>query len=484
MIKFKQTMTRVTVMGAAVLLALVLALPALAESKTSLPSASFADLVEQVSPAVVNIRIVKTVKGSPMMKFFQGQPGGRGQNNPFPDEFFERFFGRPGPKGESKEFKQRSLGSGVIIDAKGYLITNNHVVDKADEIVVRFKGGKELPAKVIGRDAKTDLALIKVEAQDDLPYLPLGDSAKLRVGDWVLAVGNPFGLENTVTAGIISAKGRIIGAGPYDDFLQTDASINPGNSGGPLINLRGEVVGINTAITAQGQGIGFAIPVNMVKKIAAQLRDKGKVVRGYLGIYFQPVTPELAEQLDMKKPVGALVAQVIKGSPADKAGLKNGDVIIEYDGKDVENWHDLPALVADTPVGKDVEVVVIRDGDEKELEVHIGEMNETAAQPTERQKEAEEKLGMTLQQVTPELAEQFGLDKPQGLVVSGVREGSPAAEAGLKSGDVIIEANRKPVDSIETFKNMIDELEPGDGMMVYYQRGNRRNYTVIKLPKG
>ena len=372
----------------------------------------------------------------------------------------------------------------MIIDAEGYLITNNHVVDKADEIVVRFKGGKELPAKIIGRDAKTDLALIKVEADDELSYLPLGDSAKLRVGDWVLAVGNPFGLENTVTAGIISAKGRIIGAGPYDDFLQTDASINPGNSGGPLINLRGEVVGINTAITAQGQGIGFAIPVNMVKKIAAQLRDKGKVVRGYLGIYFQPVTPELAEQLDMKKPVGALVAQVIKGSPADKAGLKNGDVITEYDGKDVENWHDLPALVADTPVGKDVEVVVIRDGDEKELEVHIGEMTETAAKPTERQKEAEEKLGMTLQRVTPELAEQFRLDKPQGLVVSGVSEGSPAAEAGLKSGDIILEANRKKVDSIETFKDMIDELEPGDGMMVYYQRGARRNYTVIKLPKG
>lgn len=479
----KVCMYRFAAVSAAVLLALILALPAMAEGNVNLPTASFADLVEQVSPAVVNIRIVKTVKGSPMMKFFHGGPGQKGQKSPFPDEFFERFFGGPGQKGTPKEFKQRSLGSGVIIDENGYLITNNHVIDKADEIVVRFKGGKELPAKIIGRDAKTDLALIKVEADEELPSLLLGDSSKLRVGDWVLAVGNPFGLENTVTAGIISAKGRIIGAGPYDDFLQTDASINPGNSGGPLINLRGEVVGINTAITAQGQGIGFAIPVNMVKKIASQLRDKGKVVRGYLGIYFQPVTPELAEQLDMKKPTGALVAQVIKGSPADKAGLKNGDVITEYDGKDVEDWHDLPALVADTPVGKSVEVVVIRDGDEKELDVKIGEMAETAPQPTERQKEAEDKLGMTLQQITPELAEQFGLDKPQGLVISGVKQGSPAAEAGLKSGDVIIEANRKKISGLGDFKDMVEEMEPGDGMMIYYQRGKRRNYTVIKLSK-
>jgi serine protease Do len=473
-------------------LALTLALAAPAWAKY-VPD-SFADLAGKVSPAVVNIRIVKTIKEGPMTGImpFPGQQQAPDQEDPqgqMPDlhEFFRRFFGGqggPGGGGHPREFKQRALGSGVIVDPKGYVITNNHVVAEADEIIVRLKGGDEFPAKIIGRDPKTDLALIKVDTKHDLPFLPLGDSDKLRVGDWVLAVGNPFGLEHTVTAGIISAKGRIIGAGPYDNFLQTDASINPGNSGGPLINLQGEVVGINTAIAPQGQGIGFAIPVNTTKTIMAQLRDHGRVVRGWLGVTIQPVTKELAEKFGLTEPIGALVADVVPGSPADKAGLKRGDVIVGYEGKTVKDMHDLPRLVAETKVGSQVSLEVVREGKKRPLQVTIGELKaEAAASPKAAAPESEVKLGMGLQELNPELAKQLNMSGKKGLVVTSVEPGGPAAEAGLRRGDVILEAAQKPVGSLAQFKEAAGKLKSGEGLLLLIQRGDSTLFVVIKSPK-
>jgi len=315
---------------------------------------SFADLVQKVKPAVVNISTTSTVKipGTPFRHFFGPDDGGS-----FGD-FFNRFFGEI----PDQELKQQSLGSGFIIDKDGYIITNNHVVDGADEIKVKLADGKEYKAKVVGRDPKTDLALIKISSFfKDLPSLPLGDSDKMRVGDWVLAIGNPFGLEETVTKGIISATGRVIGSGPYDNFLQTDAPINPGNSGGPLINLSGEVIGINSAIIPSGQGIGFAIPSNMAKKIVPPLKEKGKVTRGWIGVSVQSITPEIAQALGLKETQGSLVGEVVPGGPADAAGIKRGDVIVSFDGKEIRKIADLPLLVAETPAGKTVNVKVIRD---------------------------------------------------------------------------------------------------------------------------
>lgn len=476
----------------ALVLSLVLAAPmAIAADRPG----SFADLVEDVAPAVVNIRTVKTVKGGPMGGMFgfrgqpdQGQPGPGQEEHPRDlHEFFRRFFGGPGGPGgpgmPPREFKQRSLGSGVIIDEEGYVLTNNHVISGADQIMVKMKNGVEYEAEIKGRDKKTDIALIKIKAKKDFPYLKLGDSDKLRVGDWVLAVGNPFGLENTVTAGIVSAKGRSIGAGPYDDFIQTDASINPGNSGGGLIDMEGRLVGINTAIVAQGQGIGFAIPINLAKSVMKQLREKGRVVRGWLGVYIQPVTKELAEKFDLDEDQGALVADVIKGSPAEKAGLKRGDVIVEYNGKAVEDTQDLPRMVASTPVGEKAEVELIRGGQKKTLSVTIGELKEdqmAAASPGET---GEVDLGMGLQELTPELAKQLGISGTKGLVITGVKANSPASEAGLARGDVILEAAQKPMNSVEQFKKIASDLKPGDGLLLLIQRREGTLFVVVKKPK-
>ena len=447
---------------------------------------SFADLVEEVSPAVVNIRAVKTVKGAPLFGFFRAPGGGPGKGEKgLPDlhDFFRHFFGGPGgPAMPPQEFKQRALGSGVIVDSDGYVLTNNHVIAGAEEITVKLKNGKEYQAEIVGRDKKTDLALIRIKTDHRLPYLKLGDSDKLKVGDWVLAVGNPFGLENTVTAGIVSAKGRVIGAGPYDDFIQTDASINPGNSGGPLINLDGEVVGINTAIVAQGQGIGFAIPINLAKVVMKQLREKGRVVRGWLGVYIQQVTPELAKKFGLKEPHGALVADVIKDSPAAEAGLKRGDVIVAYDGKKVPDNHALPRMVASTEVGKKVELTVWRKGREKTLTVKIGELKEEAAAARPKTP-AKTRLGMTLQELTPELAKQLGVEGTKGLVITAVEPGGPAAEAGLGRGDVILEAANRPVTSLAQFNRIVAKLKPGDGLLLLIQRREGTLFVVVKAPK-
>ncbi len=467
-LRYKLILSTVLVGGAAWIF---LALLAWAGGKAALPS--FAELAAKVAPSVVNIRTVKTLK-RPKMPV----PFGPGMD---PYQFFRRFFGAPGgPMPHPGPFKQRALGSGVMVSPDGYILTNNHVVQGADKIMVKLKDGQVVEAELKGRDPKTDLALIKLKKKGHWPAITLGDSDRLRVGDWVLAIGNPFGLENTVTAGIVSAKGRIIGAGPYDDFIQTDASINPGNSGGPLVNLRGELVGINTAIVPQGQGIGFAIPVNLAKNIMAQLRKNGRVIRGWLGVYIQPLSPELAAKFKLPADKGALVADVVKEGPAQKAGIQRGDVIVAYDGQEVKSAHDLPRLVAQTPVGRKVKVKLLRQGRRLTLEVKIGELKpEVAAAPAGRT-DILGTWGLQVQKLTPEIAAQLGVKAEKGLVVTGVSPESAAARAGLQRGDVILEADRHPVSAPAQLEAALARLKKDQGLLLLIQRGQNTLFMVLK----
>jgi serine protease Do len=443
-------------------------------SSSGLGIPSFADLAQSVSPAVVNISTTKTVRGGGrVFDFFMGP---RGRRNPM-DDFFDKFFGEEQP--HPREYKQKSLGSGFIIDEKGFILTNNHVVEDADEIKVILKNHKEYEAKVVGRDAKTDLALIQIKSWRGFQMIKLGNSDELRVGDWVMAIGNPFGLDHTVTAGIVSAKGRVIGAGPYDNFIQTDASINPGNSGGPLINLKGEVVGINTAIFAGGQGIGFAIPINTAKDLLPQLKQKGKVTRGWLGVMIQKVTPDLAKAFKLKEETGALVGDVTAGGPADKAGIKPGDIITEFDGKTVKEMNDLPRMVAAVPAGKGVEVKVIRNGSPLVFKVQIHELDEKqmAAGPVQPK---EEELGIVVQNFTPDLARRFRMAYEPGVIVAQVSEGSPAEEAGIQEGDLIKEINQKPVKDINTYRALINAVPHDSTVLLRIKR--RGMYLFVSLP--
>lgn len=435
---------------------------------------SFAELAQAVSPAVVNISTTKKVRGgNRVFDFFMGP---RDRRSPM-DDFFERFFGGDLPP--QREYKQRSLGSGFIIDGEGHILTNNHVVEDADEIKVILKDHKEFEAKVIGRDPKTDLALIKIKSGKGLQPIRLGNSDELRVGDWVMAIGNPFGLEHTVTAGIVSAKGRVIGAGPYDNFIQTDASINPGNSGGPLINLKGEVVGINTAIIAQGQGIGFAIPINTAKELLPQLKEKGKVTRGWLGVMIQKVTPDLARSFNLKDESGALVGDVTPGSPADKAGIKPGDIIIEFDGKAIKEMNELPRLVAAVPVGKTVEVKVLRDGKPMSFKVQVQELEDKqmAAGPSQEK----QRLGLTVREMTPELARRYRMDYEPGILVVEVWEGSIAEEAGIQEGDLIKEVNRKSVRDLKTYQSLINSVKKGGNILLRIKREGVNLFISLRL---
>jgi serine protease Do len=324
---------------------------------------SFADLAKALSPTVVHVKVTKI------------RPVSDWQRPQMPEgpwgELYKRFFQELPRQPESR---QQGTGSGVIFKADGYILTNYHVVDGADQVLVTLSNAQEYQAHFIGRDPKTDLAVLRIQAPEALPVAPLGDSDAVQVGDWVVAIGNPFGLDHTVTAGIVSAKGRVIGAGPYDDFMQTDASINPGNSGGPLLNMRGEVVGINTAIVPNGQGIGFAIPINTVKPLIPQLVSAGKVTRGYLGLNMQTLPPALTQTLKLPESRGALVSEVIPGGPAAKAGLQRGDVLVTFDGKQVESAHALATLVAATPVGKNVSVMILRDGSKQTVPLTVGHM--------------------------------------------------------------------------------------------------------------
>jgi serine protease Do len=420
---------------------------------------------------VVNVQVVKKVKniGFGFRQF--GNPFG--EKNPFGDFFGPFSEGNP-PGG----FEQRGVGSGFVMNREGYILTNNHVVEDAGQIKVKLSNGKEYEGKVVGRDPKTDLALIKIYGFSDLQPLTLGNSDDLKVGSWVVAVGSPFGLEQTVTAGIVSAKGRVIGSGPYDNFIQTDASINPGNSGGPLINMKGEVVGINTAIIPSGQGIGFAIPINMVKEIAPQLQEKGHVTRGWLGVSIQEMTPELAKSFGLKEKKGALVAEVVSGSPAEKAGVEQGDVIVEFDGKEITDSKDLPRVVASTPVGKAVTIKLSRSGKVLDRQVKVGEMEEKAE--VVKTHSTKKSLGITVQNVTPEIAKGLGLKKETGVVVTRVEPGSPADNAGIQAGDVVHEVNRKPVKNVEDFVQQVGKTKDQDNILLFLQRGQNNLFAAVK----
>jgi serine protease Do len=436
---------------------------------------NFSTLADTVSPAVVHIRVEKTVKGGgPAWGPFGGRPFGGGEQ--FRDFFDHRFGLQRRP-----EFRQQGLGSGFIIDKAGYIVTNNHVVDGADSIKVIFKDETEYPAKVIGRDPVTDIALIKVETKGNLPTVPLGSSDNLKVGEWVAAIGSPFGLQYTVTAGIVSAKGRAIGSGPYDDFIQTDASINPGNSGGPLINMQGEVVGINTLIIARGQGIGFAIPIDLAKGIVTQLKTKGEVTRGWLGVTIQDLKGELAEYYGVKGKSGVLVADVVPGDPADKAGIQPKDIIIEVNGQTVNTSRDLTNLAANLGVGDKAQVTILRNGKSKTLEVQIGKRPLTMASVSKsRQKEKESDYGFELTDLTPEMARRFNLEQSSGVIVVGVAPNSKADAAGIQQGDLIIEIDHRAVASVKDFKNLIDQYKKADGINLLVKRMNA-GLVVIHL---
>ena len=428
-------------------------------SETPMVPANFSDLAEKVRPGVVNLQVVKKVKNVGFG--LRGNPFG--DQNPFGDFFGPFSEGNP-PSGSHK---QQGVGSGFIMSQDGYILTNNHVVEDADQIKVKLANGKEYDGKVVGRDPKTDLALVKIDGAPDLQPLRLGNSEDLKVGSWVVAIGSPFGLEQTVTAGIVSAKGRVIGSGPYDNFIQTDASINPGNSGGPLINMKGEVIGINTAIIASGQGIGFAIPINMAKDIAPQLQDKGHVTRGWLGVSIQEMTPELAKSMGLKEKKGALVAQVVTGSPAEKAGIEQGDVIVAFDGKEVADSKDLPRIVASTPVGKSVTVKLSREGKVTDRQVKLGEMEEKGVEVS-KAPSSHKALGIGVQNLTPEIAKELGVKKSAGVVVTRVEPESPAAEAGIQPGDVIQEVNRKPVKNVEDFVQKVEKAKDKDSILLFH----------------
>jgi serine protease Do len=356
------------------------------------------------------------------------------------------------------------------------------VVENASDIKVSLSDKEEYDAKVIGRDPKTDVALIKIEAKKDLPAVALGDSSQLRVGEWVVAIGNPFGLGHTVTTGIVSAKGRIIGAGPYDDFIQTDASINPGNSGGPLFNMSGEVVGINTAIVASGQGIGFATPINVAKDLLVQLRDKGRVVRGWLGVQVQRVTPDLAKSFGLNRERGALVADVMPDTPAAKAGIERGDIIIEFNGRKIDEMNDLPRVVASTPPDADVPMKILRKGQEKVVQVKVAELKEERVAATGGGT-LEESLGMTVQELTPEIARSLGVSDSKGLVVTNVDDGSPADEAGLRRGDVLVEVNQKKIDNLRDYRAALGRVGSGDSLLLLVRRGDSVLYVALKMVK-
>ncbi|MFV1951515.1 MAG: DegQ family serine endoprotease [Nitrospinota bacterium] len=436
----------------------------------------FVEIAKKENPAVVNISTTSKTRFK-----HPGRRGFRGHRPPFGDkdffgEFFDKFFGDM-----PKDIPKRSLGSGFIIDKSGYILTNNHVIADAEEIKVTLDNEKVYDAKVVGTDPKTDIALIKIEAKEDLPVVVMGDSDKLEVGEWVIAIGNPFGLSHTVTVGVISAKGRRgIGPGPYDNYIQTDASINPGNSGGPLINTRGEVIGINSAIIAGNTGgnigIGFAIPINMAKNILDDLKEKGSVTRGWLGVMIQKVTPDLAKSFNLSESEGALVADVMPKSPAEKAGLKRGDVIIEFNGKKIKSMEELPMIVASIKPDSMAEVVIIRNGKQKRVKATIAELKDE-----KKTLLSTRKLGMNVQDITPEIAQSLGLEESDGVLVANVEAGSAAENAGILRGDVIVQVNRQDIKNITDYKKIMDKGREGDTILFLIKRGSSTIYVALKM---
>jgi serine protease Do len=435
-----------------------------------LNTGTFAKVAEAIKPAVINITTTGRTTG-PMRTPFEEF---------FGEEFFKRFFGDA-----PERIPQRSLGSGVIVDATGVALTNAHVVENAKDIEVVTLDGNKHRAKVVGLDKKTDLAVLKLDdGKGSFNHARLGDSDRMQVGDWVIAVGSPFGLQSTVTAGIISAKARQLGHGPFDDFIQTDAAINPGNSGGPLVNMQGEVIGINTAIVAGGTGIGFAIPSNLARKIYTELNTKGKVTRGWLGVSIQPLTPELAKSFGTKDTKGVLISDVIADSPAAKAGLQPGDILLEFDGKKMEAPADLQRAVGFTTPGATAKMKILREKGERTVEVKIAEASderEVASRPGQRSPTS---LGMEVRPVTPEVARQLNLRAAEGVVVVRVDDESPAAAAGVQRGDVIREINRQRIRAIGDFEKATKDLKDGDRLTVLLQRGPMSLYVAFTVGRG
>ena len=464
-------------------------IPLVNAAETARASAGFVALAQKLAPIVVNISTTVAPAERPQRGPRQQQPA----PDPFgqepgadPFDFWRRFFGdpfgQPDPRGGAP---RQGLGSGFIIEADGLILTNNHVVENASKITVRLPDRKEYKAEIVGRDPRTDIAVIRLNEKGlKLPVAPLGDSSKLEVGEWVMAMGSPFGLDNSVTVGIVSGKGRWIGAGAYDDFIQTDASINPGNSGGPLINMRGEVVGINTAIfsrTGGNLGIGFAIPINLVKNLVPELVKTGKVRRGWLGVNIQRITPELAESLGLKEQRGALVSGVEPGGPAAQAGIQTGDVIIEYDGEKIAESNQLPIMVARTDVGKTVKILLLRAKRQLPLTVKVGELKEEQVVATAPQAG---KLGLTVQDLTPQLAERLGVKESGGVVITAVDPQSAAGAAGLRPGDLVLEANRKPIKNAAEFSKIVDGAKPGESLLFLVRRGESNLFLVLKPESG
>jgi len=435
----------------------------------------FTRVAEMVSPAVVNISAEKSVKTG--IEDFEWDLRG-----PFED-FFRDFF-KNFPRGESKT---TTLGSGFIISEDGYVVTNYHVIKNATNIIIRLTNKKEYKGKdvkIIGGDSRTDVALLKIETKDKFPYLKFGDSDKIKVGDWVMAVGNPFNLEGTVTVGVISAKGRShipLSEGPdLQNFLQTDAAINPGNSGGPLLNLQGEVIGINTAITSTSGGnigIGFAIPINLAKSVIEELKTKGKITRGYLGVYLEDLTEDMKNALNLPSLEGVLINEVIANSPADNAGIKEGDVIIEYDGNKVTDVQSFRIMVASTAPGKTVKLKLIRNSREMELKVKIGEMKEEVALSGGEKQGAE--LGMQVVDIDSPDAKMYNISTKKGVVVTEVESSSPAGDAGIQPGDVIIGIGNKEIADISDFRKAIQDLKKGKPVIFQIQRGERKRYVAL-----
>jgi serine protease Do len=449
---------------------------------TSLKKAGsgFAEVAKKAIPAVVFVKVEKSVKMG---------AGGYYFNNPyefFGDDFLERFFGggqRRYMRPEPREFKQKGQGSGFLISKDGFILTNNHVVGEADKITVRLHDGREFTAKRIGSDPKSEVAVIKIEGEN-LPFLKLGSSSALEIGEWVIAIGNPFGLSETLTVGVVSAKGRSgMGITEYEDFIQTDAAINPGNSGGPLLNIDGEVIGINTAIFSQtggSLGIGFAVPIDMAKMIKEQLVKTGKVTRGYLGVFLQEITAELAESMGIKEHEGILVGDVMKDSPADKAGLKHGDIILKLNGHEVKNVTLFRNEVSSASPGSKLGLLIVRDGKEKEVSATTDVMpDESTGQGPVLSQSGPGKLGLTLKNITKEIAQEYNLSVDKGALVTEVEPDSVAEHAGIEPGHVILGVNRKSVSNIVEFNKAIAEAK--DKVFLRVTDGRFTRYIPLKM---
>ncbi len=436
-------------------------------------SKAFVEVARKAIPAVVSVKVEKTIKE-------------RGQSyySPFDEDLLERFFGPRYYRRPPRERQQVGQGSGFIISSDGYILTNNHVVGGADKIVVTLQDGKKFDdAKIIGTDPKSDVALIKIEGKD-LPVIELGDSDALDIGEWVIAVGSPFGLQATVTVGVVSAKSRGVGLAEYEDFIQTDAAINPGNSGGPLLNIEGKAIGLNTAIFSQSggyMGIGFAIPINLARSITDQLKKSGKVTRGYLGIVMHPekITPELAEVFGLKDNKGVLVTEVMPDSPAAKAGLKRRDIILEMDGDTVEDWQSFRNIVAMLEPGTKVTLKVFRDGKKKEIEVEIGSLEE--GQVALGVSDVAEKLGLQVQDLTDELAKRFGYEDAEGVIVTEVTNNSPADRAGIGAGMLIVSVNRQDVSTVKEFSEALKESLETKKALLLVRNERYAQYVVLSL---